>query len=112
MPVMTSNVTVTANTTQADVFNTKLFHTAQRVARYRLYGRHAAAVGTVVANVRHGRTIDGESVNMPAAAGAPVIPDDLLAESVLKPGEQYKLDLLETAGTNTAVQLKVIIDEL
>lgn len=85
MPVMSYNATVNANTTNRDVFNTSLFHTAQRPSRYRTYGRHAAAVGTVVADVRHGRTIDGEGVDMAAAAGAPVIPDDLIMESYLQP---------------------------
>jgi hypothetical protein len=111
MPVMTYSATVNANTTVADVFNTKLFHTAQKPSRYRLYARHASAAGTVVSAIRHGRTIDGEEIDMAAAAGAPVIPDDLIAESILRPGEQYKVDLKETGGVNTATKLKVVIDE-
>lgn len=111
MPAMSYNAQVALNATNADVFAASTFHTAERPSRYRLYGRHAAAVGTVVASVRHGRYIDGEQLLMAAAAGAPVMPDDWICDSVLMPGESYKVDLLETAGVNTITQLRVVIEE-
>lgn len=109
---MSHTETVTASTTSRDVFKNSPFHVASRPSRYRLYGRHAAAVGTVVASIRHGRTVDGEEELMVAAAGAPVIPDDLICESYLMPGEAFKVDLRETAGTNTATLLRTMIDEV
>jgi len=112
MPVMTYEATVAANTESEDIFQPQLFNQAQRISRYRLYARHASAVGTVLASVRHGRLVEGENMNMTAAAGSPVIPDDLLSECVLRPGESYKVNLKETGGTNTATKLKVVIDEM
>lgn len=112
MPTMSLNaLTVLASTIQRDVFKDDTFHQATRFSRYRLYSRHAAAVGTVVASVRHGRVTEGERIGMVAAAGQPVIPDDLLAEAVLAPGETFKVDLEEIAGTNTVVNMRVMIDE-
>lgn len=112
MPAMSLNAfTVNANTKQRDVFKDDTFHQATRFSRYRLYGRHATAVGTVEASIRHGRVTEGEDLGMVAAAGQPVIPDDLLSEAVLAPGETFKVDLAEVAGTNTPVNLRVMIDE-
>lgn len=112
MPAMTFSATVTGGTTLRDVFAPQPFARALRPSRYRLYGRHAAGAGTVVASVRHGRVVDGEALGMVAASGAPVVPDDLICESFLTPGEDYKVDLSEIAGTNTTTQLRVLIDEI
>lgn len=111
MPSMSYSATIAASTTVGDVFSGDPFRTSQRPSRYRLFGRHATAAGAVVGTVRHGRISDANRVAMVAAAGAPVIPDDLIAESYLMPGEEYIVDVTETGAVNTAVVLRVMIDE-
>ena len=112
MPSMSHTSAGTASTRFPDVFSGDPFRTAQTPSRYRLFGRHAAAVGTVVCTVRHGRITDANEVGMVAAAGAPVIPDALIAESFLNAGEEYVVALRETAAANTITVLRVMIDEV
>lgn len=102
---------VPLSTEVRDIFGGTEIESAPGPGRFRIYGRHAAAAGTVVLSARLGSDVRADKLPMNVAAGAPIKPDDHIIDIDSAPGERLIVTLEETAGTATIPNVRVEFEE-
>jgi len=103
MPMMTTVISVAANTRTANLFAGLPFEFAPANAIVRLYGR-AAAIGLNIDFLVGGESLISDS-EIAALAGFPVRPDDLLTEHGANAGDRLFVAARNTTGAAIIVQL-------
>jgi len=104
-------VQVPLNTLVQDIFGGTVMERAPAPGRFRIYGRHVAAAGTVVLSARIGAETKANNLPLNVAAGAPVKPDDHIVDIDAAPNERLFVDLEETAGVATDPNIRIEFEE-
>ena len=105
MPMMSTVISVAANTRSANLFAGDAFEFAPAPSIVRLYGR-SAAVGLHIDFLLGGESLISDS-EIAALAGFPTRPDDLLTEHGANPGDRIFVAARNTTGAAIIVQLIV-----